>query len=312
MRMAERARALGIHVRGADVDEGALRRAARLGIEAQHGDVRSPDDMRRLCTGAELVFHTAAVVEEDGDVDRFRAINVEGTRCVLEAARAANVRHFLHLSSVMVYGFDYPREVDEDGPLRGEGNPYCETKIESEQIALGFDAPNGMRVVALRAGDVYGPGSVPWIVRPIGLLQKRLFVLPDGGRGVMNHVYVDNLIDAALAAMAGDVGGLALNVTDGENTTFAEFFARLGKMVGRERVPSLPASSLRIAFAAIERVARLLRVRPPASAAAVSFVSRPHRVSSARARRILRWAPSVTLDEGMSRTEQWLRDEHLA
>jgi len=311
LRAAERARALGMRVRGIDRSDDALRHTARLGFDAIRGDVREPADVRRLCEGADVVLHTAAVVEEDGDRAHFHSVNVEGTRCVAEGARDAGVRRFVHLSSVMVYGFTYPEEVDEDGPLRGEGNPYCETKIESERVARAFDEPAGMRVVALRAGDVYGPGSIPWVVRPIGLMRRGLFVLPDGGRGVMNPIYIDDLVDAAFAAVTRDLGDVAFNVTDGAALTFGSYFTQLGAPLGVRRIRTLPVGVLRASFAALERGARLVGLRAPVSPAAIDFVARPHRVSSARVRDALGWSPCVSIAEGLRRTHAWLRSEGL-
>jgi nucleoside-diphosphate-sugar epimerase len=315
-RVAELGREAGADVWGIDVDDRAVRGARAAGVDARRGDVTSDADVAALVRGADVVVHTAAVVEEDGDRARFERVNVDGTRRVAEAARAAGARALVHLSSVMVYGFRYPPMVDEDGPLRGEGNPYCETKIASERAALALDARGGLRVVALRAGDVYGPGSRPWVLRPLALMRKRLFVLPEGGRGVMNPVYVDDLARACLCAAAralGDegVGGLALNVTDGAPVTFAEFYRPLARALGRDGVPSLPTPALRAAFRLLEAGCAAARVRPPATAAALDFVARPHGVSSARARALLRWVPEVDRVEGWRRTLAWARREGL-
>src|SRR5262249_55924364 len=157
----------GWQVRGIDNSAAAATRAERVGAWVQTGDVTAEGSARRLCGGAEVIVHTAAIVGEGGeggDWARYRRVNVEGTRTMARAARAAGVGRFVHLSSVMVYGFTYPDGVDEDGPLRGENNPYCQTKIESE-AALRELLPSGVTIV--RPGDVYGPGSIPWVVRPL-------------------------------------------------------------------------------------------------------------------------------------------------
>ena len=83
------------------------------------------------------------MVGEGGDIAHYRRINVGGTHCALEAARAAGARRLVHLSSVMVYGFQFPRLVDETGPMRGEGNAYCQTKIESDRLALNLHGEGG-------------------------------------------------------------------------------------------------------------------------------------------------------------------------
>jgi len=306
LRMAERARERGMRVRGLELGAEAARRAEAQGFETIVGDVNDSDAVRRLCAGASVVFHTAAIVDEGGEWARFREVNVEGTRHVASVARDAGVRRFVHLSSVMVYGFDFPRFVSEAGPFRGEGNPYCQTKIESEEALRALHRPGSFETIVIRPGDVYGPGSVPWVIRPVELMKRGLFMLIDGGRGIMNHVHVDNLIDGIFAALDRDVTGEAFNLTDGAETSFREYFTRLGALVGRKRFPSLPRPVAIAAFGAMARGARLLGRKPLAEPSAVPFVTRPHTYSIEKARSWLGYQPKVTLDEGMRELAAWL------
>jgi len=298
--LAARARALGATVRGLERDPAAARRVESAGVEVVVGDITDPEAARRFASGLDLVVHTAAVVDEDGPLTLFRAVNVGGTETVARAARDAGARRFVQLSSVMVYGFTYPRLVDEEGPLRGEGNPYCETKIESEARALALHAPGRFEVTVVRPGDVYGPGSRPWVLRPLELMRRRLFALMDGGRGTMNHVHVENLLDGIMLLVERDAVGRAFNVTDGAETTFADYFGRLARIAGRRGLPSIPAPAAKLAFGALARGARLVRKRAPAQPAAVDFVTRPHPYSIARITRDVGYAPRVTLDAGMA------------
>lgn len=306
LRMAERARERGMRVRGLELGAEAARRAEALGFETIVGDVNDTDAVRRLCAGANVVFHTAAIVDEGGEWAKFRKVNVEGTRHVASVARDAGVSRFVHLSSVMVYGFDFPRFVSEEGPLRGEGNPYCQTKIESEEALRSVHQRGGFEVIVIRPGDVYGPGSVPWVVRPAELMKRGLFMLIDGGRGIMNHVHVDNLIDGIFAALDRDVTGEAFNLTDGAETSFREYFTRLGALVGRKRFLSLPKPVAMAAFAVMARGARALGKKPLAEPSAVPFVTRPNPYSIEKARSWLGYQPKVTLDDGMRELAAWL------
>jgi nucleoside-diphosphate-sugar epimerase len=253
------------------------------------------------------MFHTAAIIEEDGDMALYRRVNVEGTRAVAEGARAAGVRQFVQLSSVMVYGFTYPPFVTEAGPFRGEGNPYCETKLESDRLVLGLHAPGAFDVTVIRPGDVYGPRSRPWVLRPLELMRKRIFFLIDGGRGTMNHVHVDNLLDAVFLALEKRAAGEAFNVTDGAQTSFADYFGRLARMIGRKGLPSAPGALVRRGFSLAGRASARLGVRLPVSPAAVDFVSRLHPYSIARARSVLGYEPRISLDQGMADVERALR-----
>lgn len=311
-RLAERALERGLRVRGLDLEPAAAARAEALGVETIVGDINDPGAAARVCEGADAVVHTAAIVREDGDWELFRRVNVGGAENMARAARDAGARRFVHLSSVMVYGFHYPPNVAEEGPLAGDGNPYCTTKIESEQALAALHARGDLEVVFVRPGDVYGPGSQPWIVRPLELMKKHLFALPNGGRGCINPVYVDDLCDGIFLALETDRTGEAFNLTDGRAVTFADFFGRLAAMAGLRPPPTLPEPLLRAAFRVIERGFGLVGKAPPANAQALNYLIRPGAYSIDKARRILGYEPKVDLDEGMRRTEAWLRREGLA
>jgi len=282
--LAERFVARGARVRGLDM------RPSRLpSVESFVGDVTRTGDAERLCRGADVVVHTAAIVGEGGDLAEYRRVNVGGTRTIANAG----AKRVVHLSSVMVYGFDYPADVDEDGPRRGENNAYCQTKIESEDVVRG--RPDA---VVIRPGDVYGVGSVPWVVRPLEMIRKRMFAIPRGG--FINHVHVQNLIDAVVLAIEKDAFGQVFNVSDGVATSCEEYFGRLAATIGRGAPMAFSPRLLRTAFGAIATVCDRIGVAPPARPDAVSFLTRPHRYSIDRAQRVLGYVPRITLDQGMA------------
>lgn len=121
------------------------------------GSIESESDVNSLVQGVDIVFHTAAIVKEDGNFELFRKINVEGTKRTAICAANCGVEVFVQLSSVMVYGYIFPDRIEEDGPKRGENNPYCVTKIESEKVLLEMISQGtnqGMKIVIIRPGDV--------------------------------------------------------------------------------------------------------------------------------------------------------------
>jgi nucleoside-diphosphate-sugar epimerase len=134
-----------------------------------------------------------------------------------------------------------------------------------------------------------------------------MFFLIDGGRGTMNHVHVDNLLDGVFAALERRAAGEAFNITDGARTTFAEYFGRLARMIGRKRLPSAPRWLVRTGFSWLGRAGAHIGLTLPASAAAVDFVCRRHPYGIDRARRVLAYEPRITLDQGMAEVEAALR-----
>ena len=308
LRMAQRARQLGWQVSGVDVSQIALDRARAVGADARLGDVTDAASLAPAFEGADWVFHTAAVVQEDGPRETYERINNGGTDTVCQTARACAVPRLVHLSSVMVYGFDYPQNVTEEGPFDGSANLYNETKLSSERIALRHNAPDeGFGVIVIRPGDVYGLGSVPWVQRPLEAMKAGQFVLPDGGSGVINHVHVDNLIDGVLLAVQHDACGEAFNITDDAATPGREFFGHLLRMLGRNRVPTAPSwllhGGLKLAWALGPR----LGITPPMQPAALRFLTRGNKIACDKARQMLGYQPKLTLEQGMARLETELR-----
>jgi nucleoside-diphosphate-sugar epimerase len=299
LRMAERSRANGWTVRGLDLSPAGAERARAAGAEVVVGSVNDAAAVAAALQGADWVFHTAAIVEEDGPRDLYERVNIEGTRTVCNVAQQLGVRRLVHLSSVMVYGFDYPQDVAEDGPVDGQGNVYNDTKLASERVALSFNDPQRLGVIVIRPGDVYGRGSLPWVTRPVQMLRRGVFMLPGRGSGVINHVHVDNLIDGVMLAVDHDAIGEAFNITDGVATRCDAFFAPHARLAGVRRVPALPTWAVMLLMRLSQPWWRLRGQTPPASPTALRFLLRRHRYSIAKAQARLGYQPRIDLEQGM-------------
>lgn len=299
LRMAERACANGWTVRGLDLSPAGAERARAAGAEVVVGSVNDAAAVAAALQGADWVFHTAAIVEEDGPRDLYERVNIEGTRTVCNVAQQLGVRRLAHLSSVMVYGFDYPQDVAEDGPVDGQGNVYNDTKLASERVALSFNDPQRLGVIVIRPGDVYGRGSLPWVTRPVQMLRRGVFMLPGRGSGVINHVHVDNLIDGVMLAVDHDAIGEAFNITDGVATRCDAFFAPHARLAGVRRVPTLPTWAVMLLMRLSQPWWRLRGQTPPASPTALRFLLRRHRYSIAKAQARLGYQPRIDLEQGM-------------
>jgi nucleoside-diphosphate-sugar epimerase len=307
--VAEGFREAGAVVRGLELPGPAADRAKARGFEVLEGDVTHAESSQRATVGANVVVHTAAIVAEGGAMERFRQVNVRGVTTMATAAKAAGAQRFVHLSSVMVHGFTYPDGVTEDGPLRGEGNAYCQTKIESEAQLAMLAAPGTFDVTVIRPGDVYGPGSMPWVVRPLQLMKRGLFALPDGGKGVINHVHIDSLVHAIRLVVDQGASG-TFTISDGVATSCREYFAPLARLAGRP-LRSVPSRLLLFGFSFIEPAFEAFGAEPPARADAVRYLLRPHAYSIEKARKVLGYVPRVTLEDGMRGVERWVKDTGL-
>ena len=139
---AKKAKAIGMKVKGLQRSEDQAQIARELGAEVFIGDITDSIATQKACQDVDIVLHTAAVVKESGSIAYFRKVNVDGSLNMAIAAKQAGVKMFVHISSVMVYGFNYVEQITEEGILSGENNAYCQTKIESEQKLIEFNSIN--------------------------------------------------------------------------------------------------------------------------------------------------------------------------
>jgi nucleoside-diphosphate-sugar epimerase len=303
LRTTEMAIERGLQVRGLEPSPMAAQTAEQSGAKVIVGSTTDKDAVARACEGVDIVFHTESITQPSGDLDRFRAVNVGGTVNAVTAAKQAGVQAFVHLSSALVYGFRYPDCITEEGKLEGENNPFCQTKIESEAEVLRFNDPPGFGIVILRAGDIYGPGADAWVTRPLELMQQHAFVLVDGGRGVMNHLYIDNLVEGVFLSLEKEAYGESFNLTDGCQTSWKEYYLRLAEIGGMPKPISMPSFL-------VKKAAQLKSKEANISPAAIDFVTRQYAYSTEKAQRMLNFVPQIGLDEGMERIAKWIRSQN--
>jgi len=306
-RAAELAISQGMKVRGLQTSPVRDKKAENLDIDIFVGKITDPIIAQTACQGVDIVLHTSQIAEESGDIKHFREVNVDGTLNIAKAAKQANVKTFVHLSSVLVYGFDYKDNVTESEQISAENNPYCQSKLEAEIELIKLNSPPDFGIVIIRAGDVYGPGSIPWIVRPVHMMQQKLFAYANDGQGVMNHLYVDNLIDAIFLAIEKKPYGEIFNVTDGQGTTWKDYFTQLAEVTGLPAPKSLPKEEMKLFLRLRVQGQKLFRKKADILPESVDFMSRPYAYSITSAMNKLNYQPRIGLAEGMKLTNEWLQ-----
>ena len=306
-------RALGDALRAAGTEVVGIDRSADPARGVIAGDTTEPAGWRSLADGCDAIVHTAAVVSNAVGADEQWRVNVLGTRRVLDVAAAAGVPRVLHLSSIRAFSDTrFPDGVTEAHPVRPDGNPYVDTKIASEHVALQAHAAGETAVVIVRPGDVYGPGSQPWVLKPLAAIRSGQFMLPAMGRGVFSPIYVDDLVRGlVLATESPAAPGQVFTIAGPRGVTTQEYFGHLVRMAGRRGPIGVP-TGLGVALAtAADGLNRARGRRSEVNAISMRYLARPGTYSIAKARAVLGYVPQVDLAEGMHRTELWLRAEGL-
>jgi UDP-N-acetylglucosamine/UDP-N-acetyl-alpha-D-glucosaminouronate 4-epimerase len=257
------------------------------------GSVADEAAVARAVAGCDLVFHQAAHKAVLRSVERplpTDTANTHGTLTVLKAASDAGVRRFVHASSSSVYGGAAVVPTPESTPLVPR-SPYAVTKLAAENYCRVFAELYGLETVALRYFNVYGPRQRPdatyAAVIPLfvdALLHGRAPEVHGDGLQSRDFTYISDVVGANLAAAAapGDVcSGRAYNIAPGAAASLLDILASLGPLLGVTPEPKF--------------------VAPRAGDVRHSLAD------STAAERDLGYRCTVTLDDGLARTVEWLR-----
>ncbi|MCU0113396.1 NAD-dependent epimerase/dehydratase family protein [Curtobacterium poinsettiae] len=279
------------------------------GVQDVAGTMTDDAALARAVDGVEAVVHLAAKVSLAGDPADFARVNVDGTRSLLRAARAAGAARFVFVSSPSVAHTGSSLVGADAGPAepsRARGD-YARTKAAAELLALDADAPD-FAVVAVRPHLVWGPGDTQLVGRIVERARAGRLPLLDSGAALIDTLYVDNAATAMVAALErvtdDGVHGNAYVVTNGEPRPVAHLLAGICTASG-VRPPQwhVPAAVARAAGSVVEAVWRVRpgEDEPPMTRFLAEQLSTAHWFDQRRTRRDLQWTPSVSIDEGLGR-----------
>ena len=302
--LTARLREQGVQVCGVDTTAAPL-------DDVVEGDIGEPGKWQSKAKGCDLVVHTAAVVSNALDFNTTWRINVLGTKHAIDAAVLGGASRFVHISSIRAFSdLDFPDGVDEEYPVRTDGNPYVDTKIAGEQVALQAHSEERVQVSVIRPGDVYGPGSRPWTLLPIELIKKNRFLLPKMGNGIFSPVYIDDLVDGLLlAASRPEAIGQVFTMTGGQAVTCKEFFGYYCRMLGKGGPIVVPTPVAIAGSRIVSTISKISRTQTEVNPTSTLYLARRGTYSIAKARRLLGYGPRIQLAEGMALTRDWLSNQ---
>ena len=275
-----------------------------LDVELVHGDVLDRRSVRRAMAGVQRVFHVAGLTSLRASADDVFAVNVGGTRIVLEEALRAGVARAVHTSSVAAVGpAQRGSTADEDQVFRAGryGLPYVNAKHEAELEAMRL-AAHGLPVVVVNPAHVFGAGDRH---RSSTELVRRFLrgQIPAYVDGALNIVDADDVARGHLLAdERGEVG--ERYILGNRNFTLDRLFADLARLSGVEP----PALKLPLTAAlALARAAELAPGRPAVTTVEVRASSLWWAFRSTKARRELGWRPAHHEDT-LQTTIDWYRE----
>jgi UDP-glucose 4-epimerase len=261
-------------------------------IDLEVGDVRDPDVIRKALKGkdVQVVFHLAALASVARSVANpvtTHGVNAEGTLNVLLAARDAEVRRVVYASSSSIYG-DSPELPKVEKMAPSPISPYAASKLAGEAYCHAFSHSYELETVSLRFFNVFGPRQDP-LSEYAAVVPRFISRMIDGlppivygdGRQSRDFTYISNVVDACISAAEApsDVSGEVFNVGCGGSTTLLELLAMLSEIFHSE--PGIEFTDARKGDVLHSQA------------------------SIDKARRLLGYAPTVSVQEGLAETVKW-------
>jgi nucleoside-diphosphate-sugar epimerase len=282
------------------------------GEDIFQGDIGQPETISQLLQDCDVVVHTAALVSNSiADADMWR-VNVLATRNLIAAAEKHKVRRFVQISSIVAYGNSAEGELNEEQPVHADGGSYVLTKLASEHAVLAATANSPMELVIIRPGDVYGPGSRPWVILPIEAINKGQFMLPAKGQGFFRPIFISDLIRGiALAVSTKEAAGEIFNLSCEGYMTTAEFFSHHYQWMNKRGPLKVSTGLAMFAASVATKLAQMTGGVNEASTATIVQLCTKSWFSIAKAERVLGWKPEVSFEDGMQQSKQWAQAQGL-
>jgi nucleoside-diphosphate-sugar epimerase/predicted dehydrogenase len=287
-----------------------ISRARRLPeVDWVQCDLAQEDSLRDALRDIETVFHCAALCGAPGSLEEFEDANVRGTLRLVRLAAEAGVKNVVYVSSMSVYAPPNGTRaiLDETSPYDGraaERGAYTRSKLAADAALLEYARRElSPRIIVLRPGTIYGPGAK----LPVGRLQlpsSSTRPLVAGSRRVSaGLVYVDDVVDAMLAAARSGVPtGSVYNLVDSSDCSQDELARTLREVTGgRIRPVFAPYPLVWLAMLAMDLITLARQGQLGTARYRLQRTLAPMRFECTAARKDLGWRPRVSLAEGLSR-----------
>lgn len=281
------------------------------GAEIVRGDLTRPETLTGIAKEVDIVFHLAGRVVDWGRYKLFRDIMVDGTRHLLEACRNEGIQRFVYFSSFGALGFNRDLAgLDETAERVRTGIPYCDTKIEAEDLVTTFCQTHDIPFTIIRPANVIGPGSV-WVRDILDALHRGPLPLVAGGRKPGAFVYVRNLVDGVLlAAVAEKAINRTYHFRDDTGLTWGDYITTLGSWIGKKPLGSIPFGLAFRLGAILEGLLAFTSWRPPVTRQAVGIIGCDNDVDTSRARTELGWVSRTPTGTAMSEIKEWVDNSY--
>ncbi len=260
-------------------------------LEVITGDLRDYDAIRDAVKDVDVIFHLASLISIPYSYVHPREnveTNVMGTFNVLMAARDYQVEKIVHTSTSETYGTARYVPIDEEHPLQGQ-SPYSASKIGADKIAESFHLSYELPVATIRPFNTFGPRQSSRAVIPTIISQAltKDEIQLGSLHPTRDYTYVKDLAQGFIkVGESPESVGEVINIGSNFEISIGDLAEKIISLIGRDVTIQTDQSRIRPSGSEVERLW----------------------CDNSKAKRLLNWEPSMSLDEGLQETINWIRE----
>jgi nucleoside-diphosphate-sugar epimerase len=298
----------GFRVRALARSAASAARVAALGAEPVHGDILDRTSLESAMTGCEWLIHAAADTAHGAFAARQHHTNLEGTRNVLNAARAAGITRAVHVSTEAVLLSGAPlHNANEETPIPSRhAGGYSASKAAAEKAALA-ESREGLDVIVVRPRFVWGRDDTTALPQLVAAAKSGKLAWIDGGTYLTSTTHIDNLAEGILRALGQGRGGQTYFITDGAPMEFRAFVSALLRRAGveppRKTAPRWLVATVANIGDRLERISGG-RIKPPIGRQEYGTVGVEVTLDITKAERELDYRPVIAFEAGLETVQE--------
>ena len=277
------------------------------------GDITRYSDVSKAVEGADLVFHTAALLNSIAPYRTFYNVNVLGTENLCKACLNQPIRRLVLVSTSDVFGIPSAGEtLSESSGYKPWNEPYADTKIKACETVKRYNRIHNLPTTIVYPGWVYGPGDRQFFPAVIDMVKdKHVFIWSRGQPYEVDLIYIDDLIDGIVSAALNPVaeGQDYLLLDNDTGFTPERFFRYLAQQLQVQiNVYRVPYTLLFMVASVSQWLHRKgITQSHLLSTTDVKAFGNNFRFSIKKAKEQLNWAPRTRLKDGLKAAFEWQR-----
>lgn len=302
------------HVRLLVRDVDKARKMFSNECEIIYGDITEKETLKECCDSIDIIYHMAALMGHDSPspeaFQRFRLVNVEGVRNIIEEAKKVDIKKFIYISSTAALGLQKITVVNEKTVCKPY-TPYQVSKREAELLVINEIEKNHFPAIIIRPSMIYGPGFKGDFLTMAKVCKTGFFPKIGKGKNLSPALYITDLVSAlADFTEKGRIGELYM-LSSAESYSLKETATIIGKAIGKNiRFIYIPRGVAVLGAEILEHLSKLFKKKPIVTKRNILSVSQDRIIDITKVRREVGYKPEVPLSVGLPKSVQYFIEQN--